>query len=80
MLVPGGEPGSLVHSGNGFGSSSQIPGLTSTPSAGLASVQGDAGSAPALAIMLAIIVMAVGAYAGVRARRSSAPQAPPSPS
>jgi hypothetical protein len=70
VLVPGGQPGSLVHSSNGFGSSSSVPGLNSTPSAGLGAVQSDASSAPTLAILLALVVLAIGAYAGTRARRA----------
>jgi hypothetical protein len=79
VLVTGGQPGSLIHSSNGFGSSSSIPGLNAPTSAGLSAVQGNGDSAPPLAIMLAIVVMAIGVYAGVRTRRASRPESPPSP-
>jgi hypothetical protein len=74
ILVPGGQPGSLIHSADGFGASPQVPGLNAPASAGLASVQGGAGSAPVLAILLAAVVMGIGAYAGLRARRGPATQ------
>ncbi|MFZ0387135.1 MAG: hypothetical protein WAL22_15820 [Solirubrobacteraceae bacterium] len=64
MLVPGGQPGSLIHSENGFGSSSKVPGLNSQASAGLAAVQGNGSSAPVAAIVLAIAVLAIGGIAG----------------
>jgi hypothetical protein len=67
ILVPGGQPGSLIHSSNGFGSSSSVPGLDGPPDAGLGAVQGNAGSAPLLAILLSVIVLAIGTFAGVRA-------------
>jgi hypothetical protein len=69
VLVPGGEPGSLVHSENGFGSSSQVPGLNASSSAGLAAVQSNGSGAPLLAIVLAAVVLAAGAYLGTRGRR-----------
>lgn len=72
VLVPGGEPGSLIHSSNGFGSSSRVPGLNAPSGSGLDSVQGNAGSAPLLAILLAFVVVSVGAFAGVRASRHAA--------
>jgi hypothetical protein len=71
MLVPGGQPGSLIHSENGFGSSSDVPGLNAKASAGLAAVQGDGSSAPSAAIVLAIVVLAVGSVAGAGAWRRS---------
>jgi hypothetical protein len=80
VLVPGGQPGSLVHSANGFGSSSSVPGLDSAPSSGLGAVQSNASSAPLLAILLAGLVMAIGAYAGVRARRTPRDHPPASSS
>jgi hypothetical protein len=67
MLVPGGQPGSLIHSENGFGSSSEVPGLNVKASAGLAAVQGDGSSAPPAAILLAIVVLAIGVVAGAGA-------------
>jgi hypothetical protein len=72
VLVPGGQPGSLIHSSNGFGSSSRVPGLNAPSGSGLDSVQGNAGSAPLLAILLALVVFSVGAFAGVRASRETA--------
>jgi hypothetical protein len=69
VLIPGGQPGSLVHSSNGFGSSSSVPGLNAPASGGLGAVQSDASSAPLLAILLALVVIAIGVYAGTRARR-----------
>jgi hypothetical protein len=73
VLIPGGQPGSLIHSDNGFGSSSLVPGLNASSGSGLAAVQGDAGSAPPLAALLAVVVLAIGLYAGVRARRPRSP-------
>ena len=67
ILIPGGQPGSLLHSSNGFGSSSKVPGLNAPAGAGLDTVQGNASSAPLLAIVLAAVVLAVGGFAGVRA-------------
>jgi hypothetical protein len=72
VLVPGGQPGSLIHSANGFGSSSRIPSLDSPPSAGLGAVQSNASSAPLLAFLLAAVVLSLGGYVGVRAWRSAA--------
>ena len=76
VLIPGGEPGSLIHSSNGFGSSSTVPGLTSRASDGLAAVQGDASSAPDLTILLAIMLLFVGAVIGAWAWRAQ--REPPS--
>lgn len=67
MLVPGGQPGSLIHSENGFGSSSEVPGLNAKASAGFAAVQGNGSSAPPAAILLAIVVLAIGVVAGAGA-------------
>jgi hypothetical protein len=79
VLVPGGQPGSLVHSSNGFGSSSKIPSLNSPASAGLGSVQSNASSAPLLAMLLAAVMLALGGYVGMRTwrtpRRRSLPDA-----
>jgi hypothetical protein len=80
ILVPGGQPGSLIHSSNGFGSSSNVPGLDAPPDAGLGAVQGNAGSAPLLAIVLSIIVLAIGAFAGVRAWHTPSRDQPAEPS
>jgi hypothetical protein len=66
VLVPGGQPGSLVHSANGFGSSSSVPSLARPASAGLGSVQNDASSAPLLAFLLAAVLVLLGGYIGVR--------------
>jgi hypothetical protein len=68
QLVPGGQAGSLIHSANGFGSSSSIPGLNVPSSAGLAAVQGDS-SSPLVAFLLAAIVLSVGGFVGLRAWR-----------
>jgi hypothetical protein len=71
----------LIHSSNGFGSSSSVPSLDSPPSAGLGAIQSNASSAPPLAIFLAIIVLGVGGLIGVRAwhlpRRNDVPPASP---
>jgi hypothetical protein len=67
--VPGGQPGSLVDSSNGFGSSSQIPGVTAAVSPGLGSVDGNGETAPIAAFLLAALVLAVGCFLGVRASR-----------
>lgn len=72
VLVPGGQPGSLVHSSNGFGSSAQVPGANSPASAGLGSVQNNASSAPLLAFLLAAVVLMLGGYVGLRAWRNAA--------
>ncbi len=79
VLVPGGQPGSLVHSSNGFGSSSQVPSLDRSPTAGLGSLQSNASSAPVLAIILALVVLGVGGYVGGRAWRSSGGRGPTPP-
>lgn len=71
VLVPGGQPGSLVHSSNGFGSSSRVPSLSS-PATGLGAVQTNASSAPLLAFLLAAVVLLLGGYVGVRAWRTAA--------
>jgi hypothetical protein len=72
----------LIHSSNGFGSSSSVPSLNGPPSAGFGAIQSNASSAPPLAIFLAIIVLVIGALIGVRAwhqpRRHGLP--PPSES
>ena len=78
MLIPGGQPGSLLHSSDGFGSSPTVPGLNASASTGLGEVQGDASSAPTVAILLAIAVLAIGALAGAHARRGSRNQPPAS--
>ncbi|MHB8656855.1 MAG: hypothetical protein ACYC91_02720 [Solirubrobacteraceae bacterium] len=78
VLIPGGQPGSLIHSANGFGSSSQVPGLNVAPSAGLGVVQNGASDAPLLAILVTVVVLVVGAFAGGRAWRVSGRATPPS--
>ena len=67
--MPGGQPGSLIHSSNGFGSSSDVPNLGTPASAGLGAVQSNASSAPLLAILLAAVVLFLGGYVGVRTWR-----------
>jgi hypothetical protein len=57
----------LIHSENGFGSSSEVPGLNAKASAGFAAVQGNGSSAPPAAILLAIVVLAIGVVAGAGA-------------
>ena len=69
VLIPGGQPGSLVNSSNGFGSSPRIPSLSAPAVAGLGSVQSNASSAPLLAILLAALVLALGGYIGIRSWR-----------
>jgi hypothetical protein len=71
VLVPGGQPGSLVHSSNGFGSSSSVPGLNAPASAGFRAVQSNASDAPMFAILLALGVIGLGAFVGARAWRLS---------
>jgi hypothetical protein len=73
VLVPGGQPGSLIHSGNGFGSSSRVPGLNGPTSPGLAAVSDGGSSAPTLALVLAAVVLLVGGFAGIRAARGPRP-------
>jgi hypothetical protein len=76
VLIPGGEPGSLIHSSDGFGSSPVVPGLrTSGSEAAQYGSPGDA-SAPMLALALAGLVLAVGAFAGVRSVRGPRRQPP----
>lgn len=71
ILIPGGQPGSLIHSGNGFGSSSLIPGVTGPLPLGLvAAAQGTPGGGPPLAVVVALAVLLVGLFAGARAWRS----------
>jgi hypothetical protein len=79
VLVPGGQPGSLVHSSNGFGSSAKVPGNSSPASAGLGSVQNNASSAPLLAFLLAAVVLTLGGYVGLRAWRNAAARKGASP-
>lgn len=69
MLVPGGQPGSLVHSGNGFGSSAAVPSVHNA-SSGLGAVQSNASSAPLLALLLVLVVLTLGASIGFRAWRA----------
>jgi hypothetical protein len=69
VLVPGGQPGSLVNSANGFGSSSRVPGVNAPPAAGLGVVQSNASSAPLLAVLLAGLVLVLGGYIGIRSWR-----------
>jgi hypothetical protein len=75
VLVPGGQPGSLIHSSNGFGSSSKVPGLGAPASAGFRALGSSASNAPLLAILLALVVIALGVVAGGRAWRLSHPGA-----
>jgi hypothetical protein len=70
ILVPGGQPGSLIHSANGFGSASSVPGAGAPPSAGLGAVQGSS-SVPLVAILLAVVVLGAGGFVGVRAWRQA---------
>ena len=70
VLVPGGQPGSLVNSANGFGSSSKVPSLNAPAAAGLGAVQSNASSAPLLAVLLAALVLVLGGYIGVRSWRA----------
>jgi hypothetical protein len=65
-LVPGGQPGSLIHSANGFGSSSQVPGAGAPLPPGLAAADTNDSSGPPLAVVLALVVLALGVYAGAR--------------
>ena len=73
LLVPGGQPGSLVHSGNGFGSSSKVPGLSAPVSAGFRTLGRNSGDAPLLAILLALVVIVLGMFAGARSWRLGHP-------
>jgi hypothetical protein len=66
--VPGGQPGSLIHSANGFGSSSEVPGVNAPLSPGLVKAgQSGSSSGPPIAVILALVVLALGVYAGARA-------------
>ena len=76
LLVPGGQPGSLSHSVNGFGASPSVPGLDAPPGPGLGAVEGEADSAPLLSILLAAIVIAIGLASGIGARRASGRSSP----
>lgn len=71
MLVPGGQPGSLVHSANGFGSSSAVPGLSAPASPGVGAIQGDASHAPALALLLTVLLLGAGVLTGFWASRGA---------
>lgn len=68
-LVPGGQPGSLVHSANGFGSSSEVPGAGAPLPPGLANAAAGTSSGPPIAVILALVVLGLGVYAGGRAWR-----------
>jgi phosphate transport system substrate-binding protein len=67
------DPGSYVHSENGFGSSSQVPGLgRSAPEVRAATpavLSDGGGSAPTGSIVLIGVVLLVGVYAGIFAGR-----------
>jgi hypothetical protein len=78
VLVPGGQPGSLVHSANGFGSSSSVPGVDSPFSPGIGTVQNSGSSAPLVAIVLALVLLSLGGLAGARVWRGNR-RAPSSP-
>lgn len=69
ILVPGGTPGSLVHSANGFGSSSQVPDYDAPTSQGLGALQSGSGSGPLLAIVLSALALLVGVFFGAQAWR-----------
>lgn len=68
-LIPGGQPGSLVHSSNGFGSSSAVPGLNAPAGAGYKAIAVSPSDAPVLAIVLSVVVILLGAFTGSRAWR-----------
>ncbi len=74
LLVPGGQPGSLVHSSNGYGSSSQIPGVSGPLPAGFRSVEGSGSSAPTTAILILVLVLALGGLTGAGAWRAAHPR------
>jgi hypothetical protein len=61
-----GQSGSLVHSGNGFGSSSSVPGLDSASGSPVGAVQSGASGPP-----LAILLLAVGVFVGAGAWRAA---------
>jgi hypothetical protein len=67
------DPGSFVHSENGFGASSQVPGLgrsgPAAPASPSALSGGGGGSAPTGSLVLIGVVLLVGAYAGIFAGR-----------
>jgi hypothetical protein len=64
------NPGSLVHSENGFGSSSVVPG-TADGVRSAAKLSSGGGGAPTGTFALIAVVLLVGAYAGVMASRLS---------
>lgn len=68
-LVPGGQPGSLIHSANGFGSSSLVPGLRGPLGSTVSTPQASANSAPQLAMFLSLVLLAAGLFVGTRAWR-----------
>jgi len=70
-LVPGGQPGSLIHSANGFGSSSLVPELRGPLGSTVIGPQTSASSAPQLAMLLSLVLLAVGLFVGTRAWRGS---------
>jgi hypothetical protein len=73
LLVPGGQPGSLVQSANGFGSSSRVPGYNAPVSAGFRALGRNSSDAPLFAILLAIVVIVLGVFAGARSWRLGHP-------
>ncbi len=73
-LVPGGEAGSLVHSENGFGSSTVVPGAAGGGDGAPATVPGNSSSAPTRAFVLAAVVLLIGCYAGFAAARFRRPR------
>jgi hypothetical protein len=70
-LVPGGQPGSLIHSANGFGSSSEVPGVNAPLAPGFSNASSGTSSGPPIAVILALVVLALGVYVGARAWRPS---------
>lgn len=71
LLIPGGQAGSLIHSANGFGSSSGVPGVDAALPPGLRAAEAGATPIPLLAILAAIVVLLVGGYAGWRSSAAS---------
>jgi len=69
ILVPGGTPGSLVHSSNGFGSSSEVPGYDAPISQGFGALRSGSGSGPLLAIVLSVLTLLAGVFFGAQAWR-----------
>jgi hypothetical protein len=60
--------------GNGFASSTHVPGLNGSSSPGVEAQDTGGSSAPLMAIILAVVVLTAGGFIGARAMRRRRPQ------